>query len=270
MIMKHINAFIKSLQAHGRRCFTTEEAQIALGVTRAAINSALHRLSRKGDVVSLARNFYLIIPPEYQILGCLPPDHFIPLLMAYWNVKYYVGLLSAATYHAAAHQQPQVYQVVTEKQYRMMHCGSVRVQFIKNKQLNNAITQKINVPTGYLIISTPETTARDMLTYQRQAGGLNHIATVLTELLDVMDGQRLLELAKQSLTIAWVQRLGYILEVIEPEDEKKRNEIVDLLKQYIIEKKPQTIPLNLSTPMTGYPRNTDWNVAINTEVESDI
>jgi hypothetical protein len=110
----------------------------------------------------------------------------------------------------------------------------------------------------------------DMLTYQQQAGGLNHIATVLTELLDVMDGQRLLELAKQSLTIAWVQRLGYILEVIEPEDEKKRNEIVGLLKQYIKENKPQTIPLNLNTPMTGFPRNIDWNVAINTEVESDI
>lgn len=268
--MKHIEDYIKSLQAHGKRCFTTEEAQIALGITRNAINSALHRLKRKGDVVSPSRNFYLIVSPEYQILGCLPPDHFIPLLMEYWKIKYYVGLLSAAAYHGAAHQQPQVFQVVTEIQCRAIHCGKIRVQFIKKKYLNNGFTQKFNVPTGYLIVSTPETTAMDMLTYPKQAGGLSHIATVLTELLEVIDSARLLELARQSLTIAWVQRLGYLLEVIEPENLEHRNKIVVLLRQYIKEKKPQTIPLNLSIPMTGFPRHPDWNVAINTEVESDI
>jgi predicted transcriptional regulator of viral defense system len=270
MIMKHIDSYIKDLRAHGKRCFTTEEVQVALGITRNAVNSALHRLNQKGDIVSPARNFYLIVPPEYQILGCLPPDHFIPLLMKYWDSEYYVGLLSAAAYYGAAHQQPQVFQVVTMTQRRAIHCGNIHVQFIKNKYLNKGFTQKINVPTGYLIISTPETTAMDMLTYQQQAGGLNHIATVLTELLEAIDGVRLLDLAKQSSTIAWVQRLGYLLEVIEPEDVEHRNKIVELLRQYIKEKTPQTIPLNLSIPMTGFPRHPDWNVAINIEVESDI
>lgn len=268
--MKHIDDYIKNLQAHGKRCFTTEEVQAALNATRSAINSALHRLNQKGDVVSPARNFYLIVPPEYQVLGCLPPDHFVPLLMGYWNIKYYVGLLSAAAYHGAAHQQPQVFQVMTEKQYRPIHCGNVRVQFVKNKYLNNGFTQKLNVPTGYLVVATPETIAMDLLTYQQQAGGINHIATVLTELLEVIDGARLLELAKRSVTIAWVQRLGYLLEVIEPADIPHRNEIVELLRRYIQEKKPQTIPLNSSISMTGFSRHHDWNVAINTVVESDI
>jgi predicted transcriptional regulator of viral defense system len=268
--MKHMIDYIKQLQKEGRRSFATQEAQASLGITRTAANVALHRIKRKGELASPARNFYLIVPPEYQVLGCLPPDHFIPLLMEYWHDKYYVGLLSAAAYHGAAHQQPQVFQVMTEKQYPAIHCGSVHVQFIKNKYLNNAFTQKFMMPTGYLLVSTPETTAMDMLIYQQQAGGLNHIATVLTELLEVIDGARLLELAKQSFTIAWVQRLGYLLEIIEPENTKHRDEIVALLRLYIKEKKPQTIPLNLSLPMKGFPRHRDWNVAINTKIESDI
>jgi predicted transcriptional regulator of viral defense system len=258
--MQHIENFIKSLRARGKRCFTTDEAQATLGIARNAVNNALYRLNKKGDVVSPARNLYLIVPPEYQILGCLPPDHFIPLLMEHWKIPYYVGLLSAAAYHGAAHQQPQVFQVITEKQYRSIHCGNVRVQFIKKKDLGNGITQKITVPTGYLTISTPEMTAMDMLAYTQQSGGLNHIATILTELVDVIDGTKLLKLAKQSPTIAWVQRLGYLLEVIEPENLEQRNMIVALLRNYVREKKPQT----------GFPRHPDWNVAINTEVESDI
>lgn len=268
--MKHIEDYIKTLRAHGKRCFTTEEAQVTLGITRNAVNNALHRLNQKGDVVSPARNFYLIVPPEYQILGCLPPDHFIPLLMEHWKIKYYVGLLSAAAYHGAAHQQPQVFQVITEKQCRAIHCGNVRVQFIKKKDLRNGFTQKFNVATGYLIVSTPEMTAMDMLIYPQQSGGLNHIATVLTELIEVIDGAQLLALAKQSSTIAWAQRLGYLLDVIEPEDLERRDGVVSLLRKYIKEKKPQTIPLNLKIPMAGFPRHLDWNVAINTNVESDI
>jgi hypothetical protein len=112
---------------------------------------------------------------------------------------------------------------------------------------------------------------KNSFTNSQQSSGLNHIATVLTELIEVIDdGIKLLELAKQSSTIAWVQRLGYLLEVIEPKNLEHSNTIVTLLRNYVKKKKPQTIPLNLSMPMTGFPRHPDWNVAINTEVESDI
>ena len=159
---------------------------------------------------------------------------------------------------------------MVEKQILPINCGNVRVQFIKNKNLNREATQTINVPTGSLVVSTPETTAMELVMYQKQAGGLSHIATVLTELLEAIDGTRLLELARKSLTIAWVQRLGYLLALTEPENIEKRNGIIVLLRKYIETKVPQAIPLNPNIPMAGFPRNKDWNVAINTEVESDI
>ncbi|MEF8985500.1 MAG: type IV toxin-antitoxin system AbiEi family antitoxin [Bacteroidales bacterium] len=53
------------------------------------------------------------MPPEYSSRGVLPPVLFIHQLMQYIGKSYYIGLLSAAALHGAAHQQPQEFFVVT-------------------------------------------------------------------------------------------------------------------------------------------------------------
>lgn len=55
---------------------------------------ALHRLPRHGLVAHPAHGFYVIVPPEYRQLGCLPAGQFIPALMEQLGLGYYVGLLS--------------------------------------------------------------------------------------------------------------------------------------------------------------------------------
>jgi hypothetical protein len=67
-----------------------------------------------------------------------------------------------------------------------------------------------------------------------------------------------------------VQRLGYLLEIIETEDINHKNRITSLLQQYIKVKNPKTIALNPNLPITGFPRHPVWRVAINSEVESDL
>jgi len=43
----------------------------------------LSRLAAKGAIASPAREFYLIVPPEYRGLGCLPAEQFVPALMEF-------------------------------------------------------------------------------------------------------------------------------------------------------------------------------------------
>ena len=57
----------------------------ALGVSDSAARLSLSRLARKGLIASPARGFYVILPPEYRHLGCLPADQFISALMAHSN-----------------------------------------------------------------------------------------------------------------------------------------------------------------------------------------
>src|SRR5580658_7844029 len=104
----HLRArqYVERLAATGRYHFDSGEAQSALGVSAAAAKVALHRLAKQRLIASPARGFYVIVPPEYRSLGCLPADQFIPALMQRRGLLYYAGLLSAAQYYGAAHQRP--------------------------------------------------------------------------------------------------------------------------------------------------------------------
>lgn len=140
----------------GRYHFMPEEAREALGGARNAVMLTLHRLARQGLVVHPAHGFYVIVPPEYRRIGCLPADQFIPVLMEQLDLGYYVGLLSAAQYHGAAHHRPQEFQVVTEKKRRGIARGAVRVVFVVRKRLADVPTQIFNTPCGIIRGSTVE------------------------------------------------------------------------------------------------------------------
>ena len=172
---------------------------------------ALNRLAKQGLIASPARGFYAIVPPEYRALGCLPAEQFVPDLMQRLRRRYYVSLLSAAEFHGAAHQRPQALQVFLESQRRPIACGRVRVTFLVRKRLGEVPVQTVNTPRGGVIVSTPEATALDLVGYEQQAGGLNLVATVLSELAERIDAQKLAAAAKAA-PIVWAQRVGHLLQ----------------------------------------------------------
>ena len=129
----HARDYIADLAAKGIHQFNSGEAQKALGVSENAAKQALNRLAKQGVIASPARGFYVIVPPEYRSLGCLPAEQFIPALMQRLGLSYYAGLLSAAQYHGAAHHRPQEFQVMVAKSRRPIVCGAVRVAFIVQK-----------------------------------------------------------------------------------------------------------------------------------------
>jgi predicted transcriptional regulator of viral defense system len=135
--------------------------------------------------------FYVIIPPEYQSLGCLPADYFFPYLMEYHQTPYYAALLTAARYYGAAHQSSPIFQVMSPKHLLDIQCGKLSVQFIINKNLNENPVPKIETARSMLVVSTAETTVMDLLKYPAQSGGLNHIVTVTNELLEIISSEKL-------------------------------------------------------------------------------
>ncbi len=78
--------YVDGLVAAGRYAFTLREAQAALRGSAAGVRLALNRLARQKRLASPARGFYVIVPPEYRALGCLPADQFIPALMKQLDV----------------------------------------------------------------------------------------------------------------------------------------------------------------------------------------
>ena len=171
--MSKTSAYITNLAAAGRYQFTAEEMRAALGISAAAVKLALGRQMKQGLVASPARGFYVIVPPEYRRLGCLPADQFIPSLMERLGLRYYAALLSAAQYHGAAHHRPQEFQVALARNRRPIACGAVRVAFVARKRIGDVPVRSFNTPRGTILVSTAEATAVDLVGYEHHAGGLD-------------------------------------------------------------------------------------------------
>ncbi|BCR04293.1 hypothetical protein DESUT3_13620 [Desulfuromonas versatilis] len=255
--------FISGLVAKGQYTFTGEDADKVLGPNPVATRAALRRLSKKGEIAMPYRGFWVIVPPEYQGFGCLPPEQFIPQLMNHLQEPYYAGLLSAAVYHGAAHHRPQVFQVVVGKNRPSIECGKVRVNFIARKNVAEIPTANFKTPRGLLRLSSPEATAFDLVGYPEHSVGLDNVATILGELAEKLDGKKLVEAAKYS-PVAWAQRLGYLLDLV-GEGEK-----ADDLALHVARERPVSTPLERSRPFKGAPKDARWSVMINTQVEAEF
>lgn len=266
--------YVEDLAAAGRYHFLAKEAQKALGISAAAVKVTLSRLAKRGVIASPARGFYVVVPPEYRSLGCLPADQFIPALMKTLNLAYYIGLLTAAEYHGAAHQRPQQFQVFLEKRRLPIVCGKVRVAFLIRKRLREVPVQSLNTLRGTLLVSTPEATALDLAGYPHQAGGLNHVATVLSELAERIDSAKLAA-AATAAPVPWAQRVGYLLDLVGAPEKAAP------LKQYVRARARESAPLLAQPrkPMASSPsrarrgnviRDEEWKLYVNTDIQPDL
>lgn len=252
-----IRSFIDALQASGRYSFTREEAQRYLQASPIALKNALRRLSQAGRIVSPRRGFNIIVPLEYRAAGSLPPAWFVRDLMAYLKRPYYVGLLSAAALHGAAHQAPQELQVVTDRSLRPIEVGRNRIRFIKKADIASTPTVGIKAPTGEIRVSTSEATALDLVRYQDHAGHLANILIVLRELAERLNARALVRAAQSEPDLPTAQRLGYLLDWI------RRSDLTEGLAGWVASRAPRATPLRPGRPITRAPQDSRWRVALN-------
>lgn len=255
--------YITDLTARGRYHFTTEEAVAALGGSIPTVRAALRRLKARGEVADPHRGFYVIVPPEYRRLGCLPAEQFVPQLMNHLGQPYYAALLSAAELHGAAHQRPQAFQVMVKTNRRPIECGEVRVQFVARRDLERTPLVDKTTPRGVLRAASPEATALELVGYADQCGGLDNVASVIAELVEALDAAKLLAAARLC-PIAWAQRLGYLLDLTE------HHELGNALTPIVRELAHVFAPLVRARPRAGAARVERWKLVINATVEPEL
>lgn len=256
--------YVDGLQSRGRYTFTRDDARQSTKATDVAVTFGLHRLCKKGRIVAVRKGFYVIVPVEYRASGILPADWFIADLMKYLGQPYYVGLLTAAALHGAAHQQPQRFHVVTTKAQRSIEINGLGIRFFRKFGTQKVPVDQMKTPTGYMSVSTPEATAIDLVAYQRRVGSWGRVATVLQELAEAMDEDRLLTAAKTEKELPAIQRLGWVLGKLGHET------LTGKLADWLRECNPVATPLDPALPRKGFPRDSRWNVIVNSKVEGEL
>jgi len=264
-----INDMIFNLQKKGRATFSNDEVKKQFpNRTIRAIELALNRLIVQQKIVPVQRGFYAIIPPEYASWMMVPPAMYLDNLMNHLKRPYYLALLNAAEFYGAAHQRSQQYFVITIlPSLRDTNKRNVKINFISTrKKIPQNWLKSFKTQNGYVQVSKPELTAVDLITFQKEIGGLNRACTVLSELMEVVKFGKLDQTFFNYVPMASVQRLGYLLE----------NELEQVKQAEILYSKAKThgckfqkTPLKNNKPTTDCEINSKWKVVINEYIETD-
>ena len=208
-----LSSYVSGLLSGGRTVFVAEEAEQALGVGRGAFLDAAERLQRREVLLNPRRGFYVVVPPQYVSWGGPPPAWYIDALMRHEGQAYYVGLLKAAELHGATHQAVMEFQVISGKRLPKIRAGRNLIVFYyrKNMKAVTAGTEGRNTVTGTMRISSAALTAVDLLRYPQASGGIDNVATVLSDLGQKIDPEQLATLSAL-VERPVVQRLGHLLE----------------------------------------------------------
>ena len=259
-----LGRYVDHLQASGRYTFTRDEILDRFDCSKAALRSAAARLENQGRLASPRRGFFVIVPIEYRSAGAPPPAWHIDALMEYHGRPYYVGLLTAAALHGAAHQQAQEFQIVTDRALRPAVSGRVLIRFIHKRRTLRTPTVRMKVETGTMRVSTPEATAIDLVRYPLAAGGFGNVVTVLAELSETIDAERLAEAARSGTEMAAAQRTGLLL------DSVGADQTTEALARWVAGRNPRTIRLRAGHNATNCPRNRRWRVLVNERLEAEL
>ena len=206
-------SYLTHLLSQGRVVFSSAEAQESLGITKGALLDAAERQQKRNSLIAPRRGFYVIVPPQFLAWGAPPPPWYIDSLMRQEKRPYYVGLLKAAEIHGATHQAVMEFQVVTDKQLPSTRAGRSLIAFYYRKNMDavEGGLEDHKTDTGRMKVSGVELTALDLLRYAHAAGGLDHIATVLSDLGGRVDSEKL-ALISGAFERSVRQRLGHLLD----------------------------------------------------------
>ncbi len=261
----NLSAFIDNLQSEGRYVFLRSEALSVLNVSGDSFKLAMHRLAKQNRAKHIRSDFYVIVPLEYKNVGCIPSSWFIDEFMSYMQANYYVGILTAASLHGAAHQQPMVFQIISDKMIRPIRVGRVRLEFHYKKIINDDFSRLLKTETGTMRVSTPEMTIVDIVRYMNAAGQINNASTILYELKDKINIQNLFNYVDRGyVETSIIQRLGYLLEYLKLGfDLTKLAEVVSASKPNYRE-----LVVGNKTPIIKYDKK--WRILVNEIVEPDV
>ena len=267
----NIRNFILELPKRGRITFSTEDIYRQFpSLNKMSVTSSLRRLVEKRKIQSVWHGFYVVIPVEYELKGIVPPVLYINQLMKYLQKEYYIGLLNAAAFYGAAHQQPQEFTLVTNgNSLRNKLKNGVKINFVLKKEIPSSYIRQHTTKTGYVYVSTPEMTAMDLLLYQKETGGLSRAGTVLSELVEEIDFNRFTPDFLRLFPITVIQRFGYILENILEYSDKAKIFLEKVNQADIKFRKTLLVSEKQTFKLSDYEHNKVWNILINEEIEID-
>ena len=201
------------LLSNGIASVATDEIADLLKISANQVPQRMQALKKKRQMIAPAKGLWIPVPPEYMTWGAPPAIDIISNLMKHFDISYYVGWLSAASYLGASHHAPQVFQVAVSRSIRNRIIGRSDIRFFHRCNIMDKSTVLIETRNGKVPISSRETTLLDIANDVAIAGGLDNVANLVIELCRA-EMPSIASIIKLSTyyPVSALRRLGWLLE----------------------------------------------------------
>lgn len=204
--------FIEDQLAMGIVSFSMDALTKATGLSEIAAKNQLLRLGELVVRVTPRQPYFLIVTPQHRMMGAPPVDLWLDDYFIWLGRPYYVALQSAAAIHGSSPQAIQETQVITDQPTRNIVFSRIRIHFFSKINISNSLTQQVSNAVAPLKVSTPETTALDLVRYAGSLGGIERAAETIQPMLSFMRVSELRKTLAAENELASAQRLGYLLQ----------------------------------------------------------
>jgi len=250
--------FIEDKLAVGMVSFSMADLTKSTGLSEIAARNQLLRLSDRVIRVTPRQAFFLIVTPEHRAFGAPPVDLWLDDYFTWLDRPYYLALQSAAAAHGSSQQAIQETQVMTNVPMRNILFSRIRLNFYTKSGILKSLTQQVPNATAPLMVSTPETTALDLVRYAGSIGGIERTAETIRPMIPLMLIRQLREVLEAENELASAQRLGHIF--TKAGADKLAKVVADWLPKYM-----KNVPLALgATVDRDMPIDRTYGVIMNT------
>ena len=261
-----LNDWVKEQEQRGITTFSFQQIRCVFAErSEKTLRTDINRLISSKRIQNVYKGFYVIIPTQYRLKGVVPPTYYINELMEYIGKPYYVGLLSAAAIYGASHQRAMVTQIVTIGPRSRTSNKNSLLDWNYRQQIPSELIESRNAEMGRINYSSAELTSVDIVQFASNIGGYQRAATVLAELVDVIDMSKMEGVLPYTTTTA-MQRFGYLLEFVLFEQDKA-DQLYEMLKKrngYF-----NAVMMSSEHPASNDKKSNRWRVNMNINIEID-
>lgn len=249
--------FIDGKLSMGIFSFSLAQLIASTGLSLIAAKNQLLRLGGKVTRVSPRQQYFLIVTPENRVVGAPPIEKWLDDYFVWLNRPYYLALQSAAAVFGSSQQAIQEIQVMTNSPISEITVGLLRIRFFTKSSIKNTITQQLPDAYAPLKISTPESTAFDLIRYASVIGGIERAAETIQPMVSAIKTKELRRVLDSENELATTQRLGFVLQSIKAD--RLAKVVIDWLPQRI-----KTVPISTHVKSDDQaPISKEWGIKNN-------
>ena len=210
---KKSSRLLSELAENNKSIFTVDDAVKILKEKKSSVTKLLHDLTKNKWLFRLSRGKYLILSLEAGVIPEFTEHEFI--IASNLITTYYISYWSALNHYGFTEQVSKTVFVATIKRKREMNTLGLKIKFVTIKENKFFGFKKILINNRPVNIAEKEKVIIDCLDLPRNCGGIIEVIKAIDSAKEELNFKKLENYAKRMKNSAILNRLGYILDLLD-------------------------------------------------------